>query len=207
MFFSCNKVGCESQRCNCYWIIEVIVHNPFGNLSVAMIHYINPQEYLCFDTLDFNEMSLIAMVLASKKLQCNQPVLHFVVGHWETQGTDGKLQFAASHSWKHVAPNSLRAEDESKSSHKYPGWYSFFLNLWWQNSFANLVYTHIIKHVTKLWWVFKHYVLWWRHAAPLEIWTTIFSGLFVTWYAVCLHLFFPNTPHWHVYIELSTNRD
>ena len=77
-----------------------------------------------------------------------------------------------------------------------------FLNLWWQNSFANLVYTQIIKHLTKLWWVFKHYVLWWRHAAPLEIWTTIFSGLFVTWYAVCLHLFFPNTPHWHVYIEL-----
>lgn len=48
---------------------------------------------------------------------------------------------------------SLRAEDESKISHK---WYRNFLNLWWQNSFANLVYTQIIKHLTKLRWVFKH---------------------------------------------------
>lgn len=119
------------------WLYIILL----ATFPLLWLHYINPQEYLWFDTLDFNDMSLIAMVLASKKLQCNQPVLHFVVGHWETQGTDGKLQFAASHSWKHVDPNSLRAEDESKISHKYPGWYRSFLNFWWQNSFAKLVYT------------------------------------------------------------------
>ena len=47
-------------------------------------------------------IAAINSIMSPKTFSCRSPkqVLNFVVGHWEAQGTDGKLQFAASHSWK-----------------------------------------------------------------------------------------------------------